>query len=439
MKIKQFLLASVLLVSVSNFAQKDELKKLKKIFDKDVPSAKDVEEYKVNVISLEKVVADESDKKALTYYKVNIPQMELASKGQTPSPLDIQKVYSIAYISELANVYSTIKEYEKTSGKKTFTDEIDLEFAQTKPILLNLAVDLGNQKKFKESSTVLYSIYKMDNTDVDQLFYAASYAVNGEDYDKALQYYDELIRLKYSGEGAIYFATNKASKAEESFGSNKNTRDTFVKTGSYEKPREEKIESKKGEIYKNVALIYVQQGKSTEAMKAVTQARLENPDDINLILTEADLYLNIKDFTTYKRLINEALEKNPKNADLVYNLGVISSNSNQLPDAIAYYKKAISLRPDYFNAYLNLSEVMLRGDEKYVEEMNKLGTTDKDNKRYAVIKAEREKNFQAALPYLEKAVELKPENEPAVKTLMSVYNALEMSDKYKALKMKLNK
>ena len=70
--------------------------------------------------------------------------------------------------------------------------------------------------------------------------------------------------------------------------------------------------------------------------------------------------------------------------------------------------------------------------------MNKLGTSDKDNKRYVVIKAEREKNFQAALPYLKKAVELKPDNEPAVKTLMSVYNALEMTAEYKALKAKMN-
>lgn len=438
MKIKQILLASALLVSVSNFAQKDELKKLKKIYDKDVPSAKDVEEYKVNVGSLEKVASDENDKKALNYYKVNIPQMELASKGQTPSPMDIQKVYSIAYISELANVYSDIKDYEKKLGKKTFTDEINIEFAQTKPILLNLAIDLGNKKKYKEGASILHSLYKMDNTDLDQLFYAASYSVNGEDYDNALKYYDELIRLKYTGEGTIYHAFSKATKEEESFGTNKVLRDASVKLGTYEKPREEKLGSKKGEIYKNVALILVQQGKSDEAMKAVAQARKENPEDTNLILTEADLYLNLKDFENYKRLINEALDKNPNNADLVYNLGVISSNSNQLEDAITYYKKAISIRPDYFNAYLNLSEVLLRGDEKYVEEMNKLGTSDKDNKRYAVIKAEREKNFQAALPYLEKAVSLKPENEPAAKTLMSVYNALEMTDKYKALKVKMN-
>ena len=74
--------------------------------------------------------------------------------------------------------------------------------------------------------------------------------------------------------------------------------------------------------------------------------------------------------------------------------------------------------------------------QKFVTEMNKLGTSEKDNKRYEVIKAESNKNFKSMLPFLEKAVELKSDNDAAKKTLLSVYNALEMTDKYKALKAK---
>lgn len=437
MKLKNIFLTLLCVLSMSTFAQKDELKKLRKIYDKDVPSTKDVEEYKNYVNSLEKVASEESDKLALKYYKVNIPQMELASKGQTPNPMELQKVFSPKYISELAGVYSDILEAESKMGKKTFTDDIKKEIKESKPVLLNLAIALGNQKQYKESSSVLYSIYQLDKTDQDQLYYAASYAVNAEDYDKALEHYKELIRLKYTGEGMNYWAVNKANNVEESFGDNKSSRDSFVKTGVYEKPRDEKIPSKKGEIYKNVALILVQQGKTEEAIKAVSDARAENPDDASLILTEADLYLKLNDMENYKKAVNEALAKNPNNVDLIFNLGVISGNSNQLEDAAKYYKKVIEIDPKYFNAYLNISELMLRKDEKFVEEMNKLGTSEKDNKRYATIKTEREKNFKEILPFLEKAVELKPENEPALKTLMSVYNALEMTDKYKALKARL--
>ena len=123
--------------------------------------------------------------------------------------------------------------------------------------------------------------------------------------------------------------------------------------------------------------------------------------------------------------------------DLIFNLGVISDKANKLDEAEKYYKRAIEINPEYFNAYLNLAEIKLRGDQKFVDEMNKLGTSEKDNKRYEVIKGERNKNFLSILPLLEKAVQLDSANEPAKKTLLSVYNALEMTDKYKALKAKM--
>jgi uncharacterized phage protein gp47/JayE len=47
---------------------------------------------------------------------------------------------------------------------------------------------------------------------------------------------------------------------------------------------------KRGEIYKNMALILVDAGKTEEAKKAIEEARAENPEDTSLILTQANLY-----------------------------------------------------------------------------------------------------------------------------------------------------
>ena len=49
MKIKQIIIASTLLVSVASFSQKDELKALKKIYAKEIPSASDIVDYKSNL------------------------------------------------------------------------------------------------------------------------------------------------------------------------------------------------------------------------------------------------------------------------------------------------------------------------------------------------------------------------------------------------------
>ncbi|WP_333601138.1 tetratricopeptide repeat protein [Flavobacterium sp.] len=436
MKIKHIVLASAILVSVSSFAQKDELKSLKKIYAKDEIKGNDLAEYKALVAKVEPMATEEGDKVYAAFYKCVTPILDIKALGQTATPTQIAQIVNLKTIGDLVKGLNATLDYEKKTGKKVYTDNINETIVVFKPQIVNFAVILGNAKKYSEAGEVLYDAYLLDKRDQDNLFYAASYAVNAMDYDKALDYYGQLKTLNYSGEGTIFWAVNKASQQEETFNT-KNERDLYLKSGTHEKPRDEKKESKRGEIYKNIALILVQKGKVDEAKAAIAEARKENPTDTSLILTEADLYLKVNDIATYTKLINEALAQNPNNADLIYNLGVISANANKLDDAEKYYKKALEINPNYFNANLNLAELKLRSDEKWVTEMNKLGTTEKDNKRYEVLKGLRNENFKAALPYLEKAVEVDSTNEAANKTLLSVYRALEMTDKAKALKAKM--
>lgn len=436
MKIKHIVLASTILVSVATFAQKDELKALKKIYAKETPSANDMADYKANLTKLGTLATEEGDKVYANFYKSMLPILEVNAAGQNVTPTQMANAFSAKAITDLATGLNATLDYEKKTGKKVYTDDINETITSFKPQFVNVAVKLGENKKFKEAASVLYAVYLLDKKDQNKLFYAASYAVNGQDYDQALDYYNQLKALNYSGEETIYWATNKASGREESFPT-KTQRDQFVRTGTHEKPRDEKLESKRGEIYKNIALILVSKDKTNEAIAAVQEARKENPNDDSLLLTEAELYLKLKDYTNYTRLVNEALAKDPNNIELIFNLGVISANGNKLDEAEKYYKRALEINPNHFNSNINLAELKLRADDKFVTEMNKLGTSEKDNKRYEVLKAEREKNFKSTLPYLEKAVELQPDNVEAKRTLLSVYNALEMTDKYKALKAKM--
>ena len=80
---------------------------------------------------------------------------------------------------------------------------------------------------------------------------------------------------------------------------------------------------------------------------------------------------------------------------------------------------------------------MLRGDEPIFTELNKLGTSDKDNKRYEVLSAQRKAIFNSVVPLLEKALSIKEDNVAAQKTLLSMYKVLEMTDKVKELKAKI--
>lgn len=435
MKIKYALLATSMLFSAASFAQKDELKTLKKLYAKDQMSVSDVSDYKSAINKLGGMSLAESDQIYTNFYKAMTPLLELdaASTGAAPNMQSLAKVFTPAKINEMATGLNAVLDYEKKTGKKVYTDDINETIMSYKPLLVNYAIALNQGSKFKEAAQVFEAIYNLDKKDDGNLYNASILALQSQDFDLALKYLNELKAINYSGEGTLYYATNKATGNEESFNSDAD-RKASIKLGIHEKPRDEKVTSKRGEIYKNIASILVHQGKVDEAKKAINDAKAANPGDTSLMLAEANLYLDAKDFAGYKRVIKEVLEKDPNDADLLFNLGVISNNSGEFEEAKSYYKKAIAVNPNYFNAYNNLGALMLNGEDKMVKEMNSLGTTPKENKRFDELKAKRNKMYQEALPYFEKAFQIEPKDQNIKAVLMNAYQVLEMDAKYKALK-----
>lgn len=424
MKSKYVLLASALLISVATFAQKDQIKAAEKAL-----KAGNAQEAITILQGAEaaSTAAPDAEKAQFQFVKANA-HLALATKNENTD----------ANLSAAAKAYQEVLSIEKTSGKAKFSAQASTSIIDVKYKLINAAIADSKAEKHAAGAKKLYDAYLLDKKDTINLYYAASTYVNAKEYETAYNAYDELKKLNYSGKGTNFYAVNKINGEEQFFPTAKE-RDQMVKLGTHEKPRTEDIPSKRGEIFKNMALILVQNGKVAEAKKAVAEARAANPDDKSLILTEANLYLDTKDYDTYKKLITEVLAQSPNDADLVFNLGVISYNAKNLVEAEKYYKRAIEIKPDYVNAYLNLAILKLDADKKLFEEIQKLGNSEKDNKRYEVLKKQREAVFTSALPYLEKASELDGTNEEVKGTLLSVYRALEMTEKAKALKAKMKK
>ncbi len=422
MKSKYVILASALLISVATFAQKNELKEADKVLKKGEAQAA------LTILQgAESLMANASDEQKAQF---------LSLKGDALLALANKNVDTDKNLSLAAAAYQELIATEKASGKSKYSAEAATSIVTIKNKLINASIVDSKAEKHAEGASKLYDAYLLDKKDTVYLYYAASTYVAAKNYDKALELYDILKKLNYSGKGTSYLAVSKITGEENAYATAAE-RDRAVKLGTHEKPRTEQIESKRGEIYKNIALILVQNGKVEEAKKAIADARVANPDDTSLTLTEANLYLDTKDFEKYKALISEVLEKNPNDEGLLFNLGVISGNAGNYVDAEKYYLKAIAIKPDYTNAYLNLAIIKLDADKKIVDEINKLGTSEKDNKRYEALKKQREVLFKNALPYLEKATELDPNNKEVKVTLLSVYRALEMTDKAKELKAKM--
>ena len=147
--------------------------------------------------------------------------------------------------------------------------------------------------------------------------------------------------------------------------------DLMVKTGTYSQPKTETSETKQPSIIKNIAFVYVEMGDTEKAIAAVKEAREVAPNDVNLILTEANLQIKLGNKEEFAKLMSQAIELDPKNAALYFNLGVITGEQGDMEKAKEYYEKCIELDPSYVDAYINLGSVYLEDDKVLVEEMNK--------------------------------------------------------------------
>ena len=159
-------------------------------------------------------------------------------------------------------------------------------------------------------------------------------------------------------------------------------------------------------------------------MKAVQDARKANPGDVGLILTEANIYIQLGEKQRYKELITEALEKDPNNAVLYFNLGVVNSEQGESDLARDYYEKAIEIDPSMENAYLNLVALILENESSIVEQMNSLGNSRADNIKYDELKKQRETLYKECVPVLKQLIALDDSNLEAVQTLRNIYGTI---------------
>jgi len=417
---KLMTLVLLLAITTMSFAQKNEIKAIEKAL-KNANFA----DAKSAASAADALVGNMDDKSKAKFYLLKAKALYANGAGTDEN------------IDEAISSLDKLKDLESKMGKLKYTKEANEMTTGMISSFLTKANDAFKSKNYKVAAKGFEKVYRMSPIDTLYLYYAASSAVTDQDYDTSLDYYLELKNMGYSGIQLNYYATNKETGEEELF-PGKDTRDLSIKIAkTHNNPRDEKSKSKSGEIVKNIALIYVSQGKNEKALGAMADARAENPDDLGLLLSEANVHLKMGNRDKFKELMKTATERDPDNAELLYNLGVLAAEGGNAEEAIKYYEKAISIDPVYVDAYNNLAVVILEGEAGIVEEMNGLGTSSADNKKYDELKEKRAKLYQDAIPHLEKALELRKTNIDAARTLMNIYSAIGDTDKFKAMKVKV--
>lgn len=413
---KQIIVALALLVSTLSFAQKDEIKAAEKAIKNG-----NYADAKSAISSAEGLIGSADDKTKAKFYLL---------KGQA---LYANGTGSIQDIDAAVESLNMVAKVEGENGK------LSVEVAELKQAMLSNFLTKGQstleEKQYANSSVNFEKAYRLSPKDTIFLYYAASTAVSGQDYDTALEYYGKLRDLKFKGNDIQFTAVNKETSEVDNF-DNKTMRDLSVKAGTHVKPEDKKGESKSSEIVKNIALIYIAKGENENAAAAMKDARKENPDDLGLLISEANIMLKLGNKDGFKTLMEEATTKDPNNPELQYNLGVIAAEGGDNESAIKYYQKAIELNPDYADAHNNMAVIILDKDQDIIEKMNALGNSAADNKKYDEYKLQRLDVYKEAIPYLEKAFKLKP-NVFTARTMMNIYSAIDDTAKFEEMKAKV--
>ncbi len=332
---------------------------------------------------------------------------------------------------EVAEAYQTA-----ISLDSKIENQLSAQIQELRVALINSAVNDQNASNYKQAVEKLYASYQVSK-DPSDLYFAAGNAVNGEDYDTALKYYQMLLDMDYSGVEVEYVATDKESGQVAPF-ENKNLRDMAVRSGQFINPEDIRSESRKGEILRNMTLIYIERGDNEKATSLMQRARAENPNDVYLMRAEADMSYRMGDIKRYNELMNKIVASDPDNPEIYFNLGVGSAEIGETESAIGYYSKALELNPDYEGALINIAVVKLSKENELVSEMNNLGMSAADNRKYDELKKQLQELYTDALPYLERAYKLNPKNPDVIRTLMNIYGQLGEDAKFNTMKSELD-
>lgn len=412
------ILYTLILISSISYGQKKELKQAQKLIDQEFYSEA------LNVLNTNKDFILSSDKKYhAQYYFLNGWALKENSD----------------YLASVNSLKKSM-EIERSLRQKKYIENANILMQQAEADLVNSAVEDNKTGNFKSASVKLYDAYLMNpekDDNINYLYFSASSAVNSKDYDTALEYYAKLKDMGYTGVVSEYFVTPVETNIEEKV--SETEYNLFKNSKDYTNQRVGKTESRLPEIVKNIALIYVQKGEVDLAISAIKEARAINPDDVNLLLSEADLYIKLGDREKFKELMKLAVQKDPDNAILYYNLGVINGEQGEFDEAKKFYLKSLELDPSYTATYLNLVGLILEGEGPIVEEMNKLVTSRKasDLDKYDQLEEKRVGLYKECLPYLEKLIEIDPDNIEAIKTAKNIYYTIDDIDNFKLMNAKL--
>ena len=156
-----------------------------------------------------------------------------------------------------------------------------------------------------------------------------------------------------------------------------------------------------------------------EAIKVLEDGRKKYPENGDILLRLSNAYIGANKLDVAMSAFKAGVEKEPANKYYRYNYGVLLLNAKDYTGAEEQFKKAVEIDPEYTNAIYNLAVTYVRWGAQMREDMEAKGEVNDSYKE----------KFSAAIPYLEKYLQINPKEAQIWELLGRVYGNLGMQEK----------
>ena len=158
-----------------------------------------------------------------------------------------------------------------------------------------------------------------------------------------------------------------------------------------------------GDVYSPLAESYKQAGDTLKAKEILAEGFTKYPTNQGILVSLINLYLESKDDPSkVLSLIKVAQQNEPTNASLIYAEGNVYKNLGKFDEAIAAYKKAEEVDPNYLFAPFSLGATYY----EQAFELQQQAAQEMDDAKYAELNNKLEECLEASIVPLERAFNL---------------------------------
>ena len=265
-----------------------------------------------------------------------------------------------------------------------------------------------------------------------------AYYFDQKDYKKAYDFFEQYLKISdlemFKGEPVAERDSNFMTVQFYSAVAATQLGDSKTAIAALE--RAKNTDYRANDVYQYLCYEYEQAKDTVNLEKTLKEGMQKFPDEPYYLLSLINQYIYSNRNNEAIEYLNTAISKDPKNAQLYDVMGrVYETGVKDYAKAEEYFKKALEIDPNYVESISNLGRVY------YNQGVNKQGEANmiNDAKQYQVELEKAKEFFRQALPYFEKAHEMKPDEREYMIALRGIYYNLNMGDKFEAIEAEMNK